>query len=267
VFVAGSGGAFFFFLFDAVDLTHSLKAPGCLVSTLVSKVCFQMQLVSLHVGNTYERDAIERFWRTGAWGAPRRDPLTNTAIANCTLFSNWDKRREVQTWLANHPTETPEGWTSRDAPPPAVGGTGGHSSGGEGRGGGVDALDALRQPAASAALGLAVAAALGAIFVATTAPAPGGSSGVAAVWGGSKPHGSGSNPHAAAVGYFIPGGAHFMGLATPPRESAAESAAAAAAARFWPFGGALYNLMNSVQLPFSEQLESAAWFGDPSLEP
>ena len=66
-------------------------------------------------GNTYERDAIETFWRDRR---DRRDSLTNARLKNANLFTNWTKRREVDAWLTRHPTQTPEGWTSRAAPPP-----------------------------------------------------------------------------------------------------------------------------------------------------
>jgi hypothetical protein len=66
-------------------------------------------------GNTYERDAIETFWRSRR---DRRDPLTNAHVKNASLFTNWTKRREVDAWLSRHPEQTPEGWPSRSVPPP-----------------------------------------------------------------------------------------------------------------------------------------------------
>jgi|AntAceMinimDraft_5_1070358.scaffolds.fasta_scaffold31949_2 hypothetical protein len=59
-------------------------------------------------GNTYERCAVERFWELRLPGVPRRDPYTNTELTNHALFTNWDKRREVQGWLAKHPGATPK---------------------------------------------------------------------------------------------------------------------------------------------------------------
>mmetsp|Transcript_3719 Transcript_3719/g.12774 ORF Transcript_3719/g.12774 Transcript_3719/m.12774 type:complete len:401 (-) Transcript_3719:106-1308(-) len=71
-------------------------------------------------GNTYERDAIERFWRgSGGSRGRKRDPLTNARVANASLFTNWDKRREVQAWLSRNEGKVPEGWASRDDVPPA----------------------------------------------------------------------------------------------------------------------------------------------------
>ena len=67
-------------------------------------------------GNTYEREAIETFWRGRG---PRRDPLTNQELANAAMYTNWDKRREVAAWLSRHPNRIPEGWPDRDVPPPA----------------------------------------------------------------------------------------------------------------------------------------------------
>ena len=62
-------------------------------------------------GNTYERAAIEAYWDQQE---NLCDPLTNVLLQNATLIPNWDKRREVQSFLAAHPelkqekTERPE---------------------------------------------------------------------------------------------------------------------------------------------------------------
>ncbi|CAE7460142.1 trc [Symbiodinium natans] len=51
-------------------------------------------------GNTYERAAIEAYWDQQE---NLCDPLTNVLLQNATLIPNWDKRREVQSFLAAHP--------------------------------------------------------------------------------------------------------------------------------------------------------------------
>ena len=51
-------------------------------------------------GNTYERAAIVAYWDQQETVS---DPLTNVALQNATLIPNWDKRREVQSFLAKHP--------------------------------------------------------------------------------------------------------------------------------------------------------------------
>lgn len=65
-------------------------------------------------GNTYERTAIVELWQ-------RRedffDPLFNRVLRDGVLRPNWDKRREVQEFLAEHRTYIPEGWDTRDVPP------------------------------------------------------------------------------------------------------------------------------------------------------
>ena len=81
----------------------------------ITKLMFRDPVFVAGSGNTYERDAIETFWRDRR---DRRDPLTNARLKNANLFTNWTKRREVDAWLTRHPTQTPEGWTSRTAPPP-----------------------------------------------------------------------------------------------------------------------------------------------------
>ena len=81
----------------------------------ITKLMFRDPVFVAGSGNTYERDAIETFWRDRR---DRRDPLTNARLKNANLFTNWTKRREVDAWLTRPPTQTPEGWTSRAAPPP-----------------------------------------------------------------------------------------------------------------------------------------------------
>lgn len=68
-------------------------------------------------GTTYERSAIVAFWQSSVGN--RRDPVSNAEIASEVLYTNWDKRREVAAWLADHPTYVPQGWRSRDDIPPA----------------------------------------------------------------------------------------------------------------------------------------------------
>ena len=47
-------------------------------------------------GNTYEREALEKFWSSAPGRA--RDPLTNveTRANSRVVYTNWDKRREVR---------------------------------------------------------------------------------------------------------------------------------------------------------------------------
>ena len=66
-------------------------------------------------GNTYERAALARFWS----GSSRaRDPLTNATLRSRSVYTNWDKRREVADWLTANPTTTPSGWDARTPPAP-----------------------------------------------------------------------------------------------------------------------------------------------------
>mmetsp|Transcript_53968 Transcript_53968/g.96629 ORF Transcript_53968/g.96629 Transcript_53968/m.96629 type:complete len:196 (-) Transcript_53968:22-609(-) len=62
-------------------------------------------------GNTYERSAILEYWVNG--GGVIRDPLTNGLIPTQLLIVNWDKRREIEMFLSEHPDYTPLGWPER----------------------------------------------------------------------------------------------------------------------------------------------------------
>ena len=69
-------------------------------------------------GNTYEREALEKFW---AAPGRARDPLTNveTRANSRVVYTNWDKRREVRDYLdAQAEDYVPSGWASRAVPAP-----------------------------------------------------------------------------------------------------------------------------------------------------
>lgn len=96
---------------DASDEPHALCCP--ITMTLLRDPVFLGE-----AGTTYERSALEAFWRTERSGR-RRDPLTNRELHSAQVFVNWDVRRQVAAWLAEHPTRVPAGWASRDDIPPA----------------------------------------------------------------------------------------------------------------------------------------------------
>eukprot|EP00929_Paragymnodinium_shiwhaense_P027459 TRINITY_DN16112_c0_g4_i1.p1 TRINITY_DN16112_c0_g4~~TRINITY_DN16112_c0_g4_i1.p1 ORF type:complete len:469 (-),score=54.58 TRINITY_DN16112_c0_g4_i1:54-1394(-) len=83
----------------------------------VTQVMFRDPVFVPESGNTYERDAVVRYW---ASQARPRDPLTNTLLQNTAVHTNWGVRREVQRFLEDNPDYTPQGWTSRVVPAPAV---------------------------------------------------------------------------------------------------------------------------------------------------
>merc|ERR1712008_484832 len=64
-------------------------------------------------GRTYEREGIEGFWRKSGRYV---DPLSNRSLRRRELYTNWDKRGEVQRFLDQHPGYIPEGWDSRQVP-------------------------------------------------------------------------------------------------------------------------------------------------------
>ena len=68
--------------------------------------------VVLQSGHTYERAAIEQHLRND-----RTDPLTRARIGAAPV-TNMGMRKAVQAWLDDNPGVTPDGWTSREMPPP-----------------------------------------------------------------------------------------------------------------------------------------------------
>lgn len=86
----------------------------------ITKCVFRDPVFVPGSGNTYEREALETFWSRTApgHGSRARDPLTNEILASTSVYTNWDKRREVSEWLDANPTRTPSGWTTRTVPAP-----------------------------------------------------------------------------------------------------------------------------------------------------
>ncbi|CAK9072395.1 unnamed protein product, partial [Durusdinium trenchii] len=82
----------------------------------ITQVMFRDPVFIPESGNTYERSAIETYWS----GRPKcpRDPLTNVSLSG-TLYTNWGLRREVQSFLDEHPSYVPQGWEDRSVPVPA----------------------------------------------------------------------------------------------------------------------------------------------------
>jgi len=76
----------------------------------VTHVMYKDPVVVAGSGNTYERDAVLAHWRIR--GFPQ-DPLNNVEVDNALLIANWDKRREVEAFLAANVDYVPQGWNSR----------------------------------------------------------------------------------------------------------------------------------------------------------
>ena len=158
---------------DALDEPQRLLCP-------ITRAVFRDPVFVPSSGNTYEREAIEEFWRRSASRGPPRDPLTNEPVVSAHVYTNWDKRREVADWLAEHPGRTPSGWDDATQPPPAKERDGPASGGGAGgffRGarGGLNASTAVK--AAAVAVMLAVAFAAGPSVVGWRAPGAKGGAG------------------------------------------------------------------------------------------
>ena len=82
----------------------------------ITHMLFRDPVFVPEAGTSYERSAIEEFWlQSGSL----RDPLSNSVLSSDASFPNFDKRREVAAWLAEHPEYVPQGWESRDDIPPA----------------------------------------------------------------------------------------------------------------------------------------------------
>eukprot|EP00931_Biecheleriopsis_adriatica_P010701 TRINITY_DN111775_c0_g1_i1.p1 TRINITY_DN111775_c0_g1~~TRINITY_DN111775_c0_g1_i1.p1 ORF type:complete len:289 (-),score=51.65 TRINITY_DN111775_c0_g1_i1:156-1022(-) len=62
-------------------------------------------------GNTYERAALLEYWEQQGQLC---DPLTNVALQSSMLIPNWDKRREVESFLSAHPSFVSSPGNERD---------------------------------------------------------------------------------------------------------------------------------------------------------
>lgn len=81
----------------------------------ITQVLFRDPVFVIDSGNTYDRDALLRYWaRVGE----ARDPLTNVSLASREVRTNWDARRQVQAFLDERPAYVPDGWDSRELLPP-----------------------------------------------------------------------------------------------------------------------------------------------------
>mmetsp|Transcript_117522 Transcript_117522/g.327321 ORF Transcript_117522/g.327321 Transcript_117522/m.327321 type:complete len:193 (-) Transcript_117522:69-647(-) len=74
---------------------------------------FRDPVIVPEAGRTFEREGIEGFWRKSGRLV---DPLSNRALKRRELYTNWDKRGEVQRFLELHPGYVPEGWDDRQVP-------------------------------------------------------------------------------------------------------------------------------------------------------
>jgi hypothetical protein len=96
---------------DAHD--GNVKEPDSLLCP-ITRVVFRDPVFVAESGTTYERSAILTSWKTSRHS--KKDPLTNQVLSNTNIYTNWDKRREVQAFLDLHSTYIPQGWDSREVP-------------------------------------------------------------------------------------------------------------------------------------------------------
>eukprot|EP00401_Gymnodinium_catenatum_P055513 CAMPEP_0117472536 /NCGR_PEP_ID=MMETSP0784-20121206/8297_1 /TAXON_ID=39447 /ORGANISM="" /LENGTH=187 /DNA_ID=CAMNT_0005266689 /DNA_START=115 /DNA_END=679 /DNA_ORIENTATION=- len=79
----------------------------------VMRTMFRDPVIVPEAGRTFEREGIESFWKK--IGRPV-DPLSNRTLKRRELFTNWDKRSEIQSFLDQYPNYMPEGWEDRQVP-------------------------------------------------------------------------------------------------------------------------------------------------------
>eukprot|EP00929_Paragymnodinium_shiwhaense_P108837 TRINITY_DN75181_c0_g1_i1.p1 TRINITY_DN75181_c0_g1~~TRINITY_DN75181_c0_g1_i1.p1 ORF type:complete len:372 (+),score=55.54 TRINITY_DN75181_c0_g1_i1:73-1188(+) len=92
----------------SVDEPERLLCP-------ITHIMYKDPVVVAGSGNTYEREAVLAHWHSRG---SAQDPLSNVSVKSHMLITNWDKRREVSSFLAAHTGHVPEGWTDRVVPPP-----------------------------------------------------------------------------------------------------------------------------------------------------
>ena len=88
-----------------------VEEPGHLMCPITHEM-FRDPVVLVESGHTYEREAIERCLREHG-----TDPLTRDRIGAAPV-TNRAMRNAVEAWLNENPCITPDGWKSREMPPP-----------------------------------------------------------------------------------------------------------------------------------------------------
>merc|ERR1719410_1552494 len=98
----------------AVEAAEAVVEPHWLMCPITNAL-FRDPVFVVDSGNTYERDVVLDFWRLAGVA---KDPLTNLQLATRDVRTNWGVRREVQSFLDDHPNYVPTGWDSRELPTP-----------------------------------------------------------------------------------------------------------------------------------------------------
>jgi len=98
----------------AVEAAPAVVEPHWLMCPITSAL-FRDPVFVVDSGNTYERHVVLEFWRLAGVA---KDPLTNLQLATRDVRTNWSVRREVQSFLDEHPNYVPNGWDSRELPSP-----------------------------------------------------------------------------------------------------------------------------------------------------
>lgn len=92
---------------------EELEEPDSLCCP-ITRVLYSDPVVLVDSGNTYEREAILKHCSTTGW----TDPMTNEKLSSAAVVTNWDKRRDLESFLESHPDYIPH-WGSRAIPPPS----------------------------------------------------------------------------------------------------------------------------------------------------
>mmetsp|Transcript_20500 Transcript_20500/g.37305 ORF Transcript_20500/g.37305 Transcript_20500/m.37305 type:complete len:433 (+) Transcript_20500:71-1369(+) len=101
-------------LSDAAAVTQRVDEPEEIICP-ITQVMYRDPVFVPDSGNTYEREAIAKYWSASR---QCRDPLTNSVLSSSALHTNWGTRREVQRFLDAHPEYVPQGWSTRQVPAP-----------------------------------------------------------------------------------------------------------------------------------------------------
>ena len=90
---------------NQTTMTSSVKEPSALLCPITQQV-FVHPVFIPETGNTYEKSAILKYWKS--LGGVAKDPLNNLTLKSARVYTNWTKKREVQDFLTENPEYIPK---------------------------------------------------------------------------------------------------------------------------------------------------------------